>query len=492
MQNFLNSFTSNSKKDEIKNNPEINNIRINPFRSRNKEIAENPKEIEKIKIFGESKLYKFDLKVYGRSLFQNLILTANAYTETNSEIEAIPIKCQWRRIKRETAVYIKDVNSNSYIPTAEDIGYIIEVEALPVDTAIYGNTSVFAQYGPILIDEDMKNTIELLLTSGGTKFSLHLFDIKEQEKINNKEIIIYLKPNELKLVEADYEGKETLLESLKYHQSNPVIKLHPYDSYRISLKFFNYELNDGNFNKLSEIPKSEYHLVALSKQNRELIYLLIHFFLIDEKLKNSKLFSIANYNVLPQETKVGVTDLIAEIKTLREENNVYSNNMRLLEKMNNELKDEMRNLEEDFQITLESINSHSFIGQDMETNFKSQPKIQTPRGDYINNSTNYFELKKKYDEMRDSHSSLLSKEKALREENRELILSVEILKNSFSELNFENKKIKIELNDKDSELNSQKKTLSIVNESKNKLQQLYDSMTQENNKLQKFYEEQTV
>ena len=121
-------------------------------------------------------------------------------------------------------------------------------------------------------------------------------------------------------------------------------------------------------------------------------------------MKNSKLFSVVNYNLLPQETKVGVTDLIAEIKTLREENNVYMNNMKILEKMNKDIKEEMRNLEEDFQITLESINQNSFtIEQDIEKNKSgkynfAQITQSTPRTMYVNNTlnntSNFFDLKK--------------------------------------------------------------------------------------------------
>jgi hypothetical protein len=510
MQNLLSVFTNNKDKEINNKTPQETSVpvKVNPFKPRNKEITENVKEVEKIKIFGENKNFKFDFKVFGRSIFQNLILTTSAYVEISGEREAIPIKCIWRRIKRDIAVYIKDVNSNSYIPTAEDIGYIIEVEATPVDTSIYGNDSAFGQYGPITLDDDMKSTIELLLTSGGTKFSCYIFDLKEQEKITDREIIVYINPNEFKLVETDYNGKEKILECLKYHQFNPIIKLHPYDSYRFSLKIFEYCFNDTeNMNgailsdKLNEIPKSEYHLIAMSKQCRELIYLLIHFFLIDEKLKNSKLFSVVNYNLLPQETKVGVTDLIAEIKTLREENNVYMNNMKILEKMNKDIKEEMRNLEEDFQITLESINQNSFtIEQDIEKNKtgKLSNNLQqftqsTPRTMYVNNTlnntSNFFDLKKKYDELRETNSSLLSKEKALREENKELVLNVEILKNNCNELTFENKKLRADLFDKEQEMVAIKKSLNLISETKNKLQSNYETLLEENKILKTFKDE---
>ena len=113
--NNTNNPKSNSNSEITSNsntNPSV--VKLNPFKPRGKEIIENLKEEENIKIFTENKNFKFDLKVYGKSIFQNLILTASAYVEdSNGEKEVIPVKCIWRRIKRDIAVYIKEVNSNS-------------------------------------------------------------------------------------------------------------------------------------------------------------------------------------------------------------------------------------------------------------------------------------------------------------------------------------------------------------------------------------------
>ena len=40
-----------------------------------------------------------------------------------------------------------------------------------------------------------------------------------------------------------------------------------------------------------------YEFFAQSKQNRELIYLLIQFFIIDEKIKNKKIYSLINNDI---------------------------------------------------------------------------------------------------------------------------------------------------------------------------------------------------
>ena len=51
-----------------------------------------------------------------------MILTAVA----TKKGEQIPIKCKWKRVYDESVITIKDVNSFSYIPSAEDIGYKID------------------------------------------------------------------------------------------------------------------------------------------------------------------------------------------------------------------------------------------------------------------------------------------------------------------------------------------------------------------------------
>jgi chromosome segregation ATPase len=443
-----------------------------------KELTLNTQEESNMKIFNENNIIDFDFKVYGRSIFQNLILTANAL---NKDKELIPIKCKWRRVKNDIVIKIKDISSNSYLPTAEDIGYIIEVEVIPIDN-IYGTIPSIGQYGPILLGNDMKNTLEILLTSGGTKFSCHLYYIIENEKVTDKEIILYINTHELKLVEVDYNGKEKVLEETKYHQMNPIITPHHNDIYRFTIKFYSFEVEGSGLasvNNIKQTEKSVYHLVAMSKQCRELIYLLVQFFLLDEKIKNSKLFTSMNYNKLPHETKVGVTDLISEIKTLREENSIILNNMKILEKKNVDLIKEMKSLEEDFQVTLETINSH------MNSNIYDAGSRVTPveiKQPQYNNSF-LFDLKKKYDDLLIQHSLLSSKEKALREENKELLTNCEISRNKYEVSIEENKVNQQKLVEFEVELYNLKKSFTLLAEQKNKIEKEVLQITNDNNHL---------
>ena len=57
----------------------------------------------------------------------------------------------------------------------------------------------------------MENAIELFLTSG-KNFNLFLFDKNTQEKIKDKEYILYLKNDEIILSNYDTDGKEHILE----------------------------------------------------------------------------------------------------------------------------------------------------------------------------------------------------------------------------------------------------------------------------------------
>ena len=518
-----NNITNISKNLQPINSQESSSNNNNTFDiyQKRKEIKENISEESIIKIFGENKNFTLDLKVFGRSIFQNLILTANAFVKNEYKPGEfvnlnIPIKCIWKRFKNETEISISNINTNSYIPTAEDIGYTILVEAFPIDKNIYGDDPLFGQYGPLEMDSNIKSTLELLLTSGGTKFSCFLYDNVDQEKKTDKEIIIYINSQELKICEIDYNAKEKELERVKYHHLNPLISLHPNDSQRFLLKFFKFDLDLDNklnnpngavkdFNKLSQEPKSEYNLIAMSKQCRELIYLLIQIFLIDEKIKNTKLFTCANYNLLPQETKNGVTDLITEIKTLREENNVLINNMKYLEYTNGNLKKEMKDLEQEFQISLETINNsmRSAISNDNIQKRASYPEniginqgkdfgnkiivgrssIKTSNQGSLNNSSkeilNYSELKIKFDDLKELNLNLISKEKALREENQELILKLEINKNNLADLTAENKKVKSELNQLNIDILSINKNSSVLLDQKNKIQNKLDLIEKE-------------
>lgn len=456
---------------------------------------------DKIKISGNFSFF-FDFKVIGKSVFQNLVITASGYTFNQyKEKEVIPLKYIWKRVNGQSTRYMEEINSNSYIPTAEDIGHTIELEAYSLDQ----NSEVaYASFGPITLDDDMKNTLELLLSAGGTKFSCFQYNIKENEKDKDKEIIVYVNSNEFKLTETFFDGKEKVLEQVKYHSLNPRIKLHPFDTKRLALTIYEYNLN-GDEKKscnstelISEQVKTEYHLVAMSKQCRELIYLLIQCFLIDEKLKNNKLFNTINYNYLQFDSKIGVLDLISELKALREENTILLSNNAILEKDNMNLKREMADLEMDTQITLQAIKTSHYGNIDSTTpgnitgisnNNFSNTNVCNNGITNINNvavnfsNDNFNSLRKKYDQLSLDYTKLLSKEKATKENVSKLTLDYEIAKNCIESLKTELTVFKDRNNSSLNEITSLEKKSKYLNENLSQVQKEATHFKSENEGL---------
>ena len=473
-----------------------------PFfvKPKGKEISINPSLEKKVKYIKKSENYELTLQINGKTIFQNLILTASAQIENEKgELIQIPILCKWKRINKDTIIYIKNINSFSYMPNAEDIGYIIEVEV-----SLYDNPKdiSIAQYGPIEMDNDMKQTIEIFLTSGKAHFNFEIFDNEKQEKINNKEYILYLENDGMKLVDVDINRKEKVLEKCRYSQFNPIINLHPTNIKRFTMKFCDIQNNINYLNyaedieKFSQSIKSQYEFLALSKQNRELMYLVIQFFVIDEKIKNNKIFSFQNYKNFSAETKVSITDLIGQLKTLNEENTIMMKNMKILERVNKKLHLDLKNLEEDFQITLEKINESDLNIED-EIN-KNQKVINNNynNGNNVNNNikkSNFgnnssllnSDWKKKYEEMNNLYNSLLAKEKALTEEKNEYINKEENNKNIIEKYKIELSELKEKNSNLDNDLKIVNKNYTIITEEKTKLNTEIFKLKNENEELRK-------
>ena len=436
---------------------------------REKEININIIETKKVKYIKQASSYELNLQINGKSIFQNLILTASAKQNN----EQIPIKCNWKRIYEETIITIQDINSFSYMPSAEDIGYKIEVEVSSLDDP---DDIAIAQYGPIIIDKDMENAIELFLTSG-TNFNLYLFDPNTQEKMKDKEYILYLKNDELILSNYDIRGNEIILEKCSYYQLNPIIKLSPTNSNKFTFIFIDYDSDgnneeyDNNFNNKNEEltykKKTEYEFIAMSKQNRELIYLLIQFFVIDEKIKNNKLFTLINNDSIPTDDKLGITDLVGELNMIKKENLLALNDINYLTKKNEKLSADYKELEENFRITLSQINEkNSYIQKRIyEANQQNSDYNKERNSQYKKNN----EFKKEFDKLISSYNSLLSRQKELEDEKNKLS-SKENESKMKLKINIENLKVYKEKN------NNMKKEINKFNEKLNKLKAEYNNI----------------
>ena len=456
---------------------------------KNKEINFNQIESKKVQYIKKASSYELKLLINGKSIFENLILTAIA----TKKDEQIPIKCHWKRIHDESAITIQNISSSSYIPNAEDIGYKIEVEVYPIDDM---DDIAIAQYGPIVIDKDMENAIELFLTSG-KNFNLYLFDEKTQEKIKDKEYILYLKNDEIILSNYDINGKEHILEKCFYSQMNPIIKLNPTNINRIKFTFINYDSdnnsdieNENFFNKKNnEIvcgKKNEYEFITMSKQNRELIYLLIQFFIIDEKIKNNKIYSLINSESIQVDEKLGIVDLVGELNIIKQHNKIDLRKIDKLNDMNKKLNDDYKILEDNFMITLSQINQKNSNSRIKEEIYKANDRSENNNSIIKSNKASINkinQLKKEFEELNTQYQLLLSKEQEL-DFDKNILISKESTsqtqllntQNTLQTLKEKNNTYKIEINISKEKLNKAK-------EEYNNLKSKYDSKKKKLNSL---------
>ena len=456
---------------------------------KNKEINFNQIESKKVQYIKKASSYELKLLINGKSIFENLILTAIA----TKKDEQIPIKCHWKRIHDESAITIQKISSSSYIPNAEDIGYKIEVEVYPIDDM---DDIAIAQYGPIVIDKDMENAIELFLTSG-KNFNLYLFDEKTQEKIKDKEYILYLKNDEIILSNYDINGKEHILEKCFYSQMNPIIKLNPTNINRIKFTFINYDSdnnsdieNENFFNKKNnEIvcgKKNEYEFITMSKQNRELIYLLIQFFIIDEKIKNNKIYSLINSESIQVDEKLGIVDLVGELNIIKQHNKIDLRKIDKLNDMNKKLNDDYKILEDNFMITLSQINQKNSNSRIKEEIYKANDRSENNNSIIKSNKASINkinQLKKEFEELNTQYQLLLSKEQEL-DFDKNILISKESTsqtqllntQNTLQTLKEKNNTYKIEINISKEKLNKAK-------EEYNNLKSKYDSKKKKLNSL---------
>ena len=450
--------------------------------SNENEIKFNNEEQKKVIYVKTAETFELDLQVSGQTILQNLVLTAKA----SHNGEPTPIKCQWRRYKSDSErSNIKNINSFSYMPNAQDIGFWIEVEVESLD---YKDDIAIARYGQIVIGNEIKNIITELISYEKKCFNLKYCN----EKLNNNSCILELGKREIKLINVDQKGKKTFLERCKYSQVNPSLELCNTNVTKFKISFIQFNNidndNDNNVNDkesdnislYTEVDnddiyesdlkiKKDNEFYAISKQCRELIYIIIQYNAINIKIRNSKIFRAANYNTLSLEQKNGILKLVGDLKILKEQNTIMLKNIKYLEYVNEQLNDEYTTLEDNYKITMDKINGRDPNYNTMKNNLKNQ--INSNNNYDTNKSINLNEedWKNKIDELKNNYNSLLAKEKAIKEEK---IILINKEKNNLKIIE-ENKKNIEEIKTKnishEKELESYNKNLLILNEDNIKL-----------------------
>ena len=464
------------------------------------EIKFNLSEQKNVQYIKPASTFDLILQISGTTILQNLIITAKA---NNHKGDPTPIKCQWRRYKSETErKNIKNINSLSYMPNSQDIGYYIEVEVESLDNT--GDISI-ARYGPISIDKEAEIIIEEMINYEKKCFNLVLTN----DKIKNKNFIIELGKKEIKLYNIDQKGKKNISERCKYSLVNPYLELNNSNVNKFTISFAqlnNSESNNhinnnsdsnSNSNNLSfytEVEnsdicssdikiKKEYEFYTKNKQTRELIYIIIQYNLLNIKLRNCKIFRAVNYNVIPAEVKIGILKLIDDLKIQKEQNVLLQKNIKYLEYVNGQLNEECNTLEENCKVTMDKINGR-------EPNLDQG--LGTSNGNFYKNNnlslknlkTSEEEWKYKVNELKKNYNSLMAKQKAI---NEEKIILTNKDNNNFKLIaknEEEIKDIKEKNNKFENEIKNNNKNLFILNNDKLKLKQNIEDIEQQLKSIQ--------
>ena len=484
--NFDSYFSLDLSTESQTNASKINNI---PKYVNENEIKFNFSEQKNVQYIKRASSFELTLQISGKTILQDLILTAKA---DNNKGDPTPIKCQWRRFKsEEEKKNLKNINSHSYMPTAQDLGYSIEVEVENLDNM--GDIAI-ARYGPINIDRETEIIIEEMINYEKKCFNL----ITCNEKVKNKNFLLELGKKEIKLYNIDQKGKKNLLERCKYSLVNPALELSNTHVNQFKISFAQLNNNDSNNNininnsesnsnsnnisfftevdnsdiYSSDIKiKNEYEFYAKSKQVRELIYIIIQYNLLNIKLRSSKIFRAVNYNVIPSEIKNGIFKLIGDLKIQKEQNVILQKNIKYLEYVNTQLNEECTTLEEDCKITMDKINGRE---PDMEQGLgtSSNGSFYTKNLSLKNLKTSEEEWKTKLNELKKNYNSLLAKQKAI---NEEKIILINKDKNNLKMINKNEKEIKeIEAvnNYIENEIKENNKNLLLLNNDKLKMKKM--------------------
>ena len=539
--NFSLDLDSTSKSQNLNSN--ISNTL--PKYVNENEIKFNLSEQKNVQYIKTASTFNLILQISGKTILQNLIITAKA---NNHKGDPIPIKCQWRRYKSETIrKNIKNINSFSYMPNAQDIGYYIEVEVESLDNI--GDISI-ARYGPIGLDREAEIIIEEMINYEKKCFDLTLCN----DKVKNKNFLIELGKREIKLYNIDQKGKKNITERCKYSMVNPSLELSNTNVTKFSISFAQLNSNDSNnqinnsdsnsmhSNNISyytEVDnsdiyssdikiKNEYEFYTKNKQIRELIYIIIQYNLLNIKLRNCKIFRAVNYNVIPAEVKIGIIKLIDDLKIQKEQNVLLQKNIKYLEYVNSQLNEECNTLEENCKMAKQkAINEEKIIliNKDNE-NFKTIEKneeeikdIKTKNNnienEIKNNNKNLFilnndklKLKQNLEDIEQQLKLIQERNNSLKDEiKNENDLNDQKIKNEINEikqnnenLNYENKNLIMQkemLSKKKNDLikeieNLRKEKEEIINNKqknkKKKENNLIEELQKENESLQNEYE----
>lgn len=308
--------------------------------------------------------YHIDFQIKGTAPFQSCILIVNAFSKPDKKY-AIPCKCQWSRIRGSRTYNLLGINSNTYQLSAQDIGSLIEIEVSPQEEGFKGKATIY--FGPVILDPQIKVTLEGILAAGGSKFPITLM-VEDTGALLKESSALLLTNDNVRLVINASDREEKSIK-FRYNLEEPEIEMNNLDTTLLALTF------RGSFeedmpgimrflheNRLNTSRICRFSLKTVSKTSRDLIYLSLKCFaakrfLLDSKLISSieslfsegKLFSNAI-------SKSGGTfgDVLLEVEGLKKEVNFLLKSSNELANEKEGLSKEIVSLEKELNETIEA------------------------------------------------------------------------------------------------------------------------------------------
>lgn len=239
----------------------------------------------KYKISGSSN-FSLSISIQGELPYHTSVISINTHSKTNKK-DILGATYKWYRFHDSTTYHLPDISSNTYILSPTDIGYSLKAEISSKEEGFEGTS--FVEFPIIKLDPATRNTLEGILTAGGSSFPAVLAQHAENPY---KDFNILLTSDVLRIVRtSDQKFLKT-----GYSLSNPRVEIHSKDQSLVCFRF------EEEFKEKHELFQGKRELLfkLSSKNSRDLLVLALKCFSIKNFLINSKI--LASLEAFPEET----------------------------------------------------------------------------------------------------------------------------------------------------------------------------------------------
>ena len=341
-----------------------------------------------ITVYGE---YNYEFKFFTQTNY--VYLASNLVAEAKDKGTGLPfaMKWKWQRIRGKRVYNLNAIHGNVYQLSAEDVGWKIKVEVIPMEEDLYEGNA-YAEFGPVTVEPSARQSLEYILGSGGSRFPVTIYYPEDRHKMIDermfKEGTLIISNKTIKLEEKqDLSGKsKEVIFDCKYTIDHPKIDISSNDTKMLSIDYY----DDDDFYGSEKRLNFSLDLRALSRQSRDLIALSIRWFSALNYFKNSKIINTLNQDdddldgsplKKSQKEKDALTELLIELDFVKRELYEQIGINKELEVERNNARKQFLDLENEMEQTLEGYRivlqeqEHSPEDTQLRTEMRNQLKL---------------------------------------------------------------------------------------------------------------------